>query len=98
MQNPYEAQGPYHTDNVFFDRLAAAFETMEELVSEGKIMNYGMSTYSSMRTKPSELKMHLSLQKVNDLACKIGGEKTHKFRYLQVPMNVMMPEAFVEPF
>ena len=98
LQNPYEAQGPYHTDNVFFDRLAAAFETMEELVQEGKIGNYGMATYSSFRVKPTDHKMHLSLQKVNDLACKIGGEKTHHMRYLQVPINVMMPEAFVEPF
>jgi aryl-alcohol dehydrogenase-like predicted oxidoreductase len=32
LQNPYEAQGPYNTDNVFFDRLTAAFECLEELV------------------------------------------------------------------
>ena len=29
LQNAYEAQGPYNTDNVFFDRLAAAFEFLE---------------------------------------------------------------------
>lgn len=57
-----------------------------------------MSTYSCMRVKPSDHKMYLSLQKVNDLACKIGGLKTHNMRYLQVPINIMMPEAFVEPF
>jgi hypothetical protein len=51
-----------------------------------------------MRVKPSDHKMYLSLQKVNDLACKIGGLKTHNMRYLQVPINIMMPEAFVEPF
>lgn len=32
LQNAYEAQGPYNTDNVFFDRLTKAFETMEQLV------------------------------------------------------------------
>lgn len=51
-----------------------------------------------MRVKPSENKMHLSLQKVHDIAKKVGGEKTHHMRYLQVPINVLMPEAFVEPF
>lgn len=29
LQNPYEAQGPYNTDNVFFDRLTKAFEFLE---------------------------------------------------------------------
>ena len=37
LQNPYEAQGPYNTDNVFFDRLAEAFEFLESMVEEGKI-------------------------------------------------------------
>ena len=60
LQNCYEAQGPFNTDNVFFDRLAEAFETMEALVSEGKIKNYGLATYSCFRVKPTELKMHLS--------------------------------------
>ena len=32
LQNPYEAQGPYNTDNVFFDRLTAAFEYLESAV------------------------------------------------------------------
>lgn len=29
LQNPYEAQGPYNTDNFFYDRLAQAFEFLE---------------------------------------------------------------------
>lgn len=32
-----------------------------------------------------------------ELAEKIGG-KDHHFRYIQVPVNVMMPEAFIEPW
>jgi aryl-alcohol dehydrogenase-like predicted oxidoreductase len=74
-----------------------AFETLEELVAEGKIRDYGLATYSSMRVKPTETKMHLNLQKVRDLAVKVGGDK-HHMRYVQTPINVMMPEAFVEPF
>ncbi len=30
LHNPYEAQGPYNTDNVFFDRLTKAFEFLEQ--------------------------------------------------------------------
>lgn len=61
IQNPYEAQGPFNTDNVFFDRLHSAFECLEGLAGAGKIKSYGISTYSSLRTKPSEYKMHLNL-------------------------------------
>lgn len=97
LQNAYEAQGPYNTDNVFFDRLTAAFEFLETQVQTGKIRNYGLATYSCFRVKPSEAKMHLSLEKVVRLAEKVGG-KEHHMRYIQVPINVMMPEAFVEPW
>jgi hypothetical protein len=41
--------------------------------------------------------MHLSLEKVVRLAEKVGG-KDHHMRYIQVPINVMMPEAFIEPW
>jgi len=54
LHNPYEAQGPFNTDNVFYDRLLAAFETMEKLVEEKKIKSYGIATYSSLRVKPQE--------------------------------------------
>ncbi|CDW83369.1 UNKNOWN [Stylonychia lemnae] len=95
LHNPYEAQGPYNTDNVIFDRITKAFEFMEQQVQAGKIRNYGLATYSSFRVKPSENKMHLSLEKIHQLAEKVGGKNNH-FKYIQVPINVMMPEAFVE--
>ena len=30
LHNPYEAQGPYNTDNVVFDRVREAFEFLEK--------------------------------------------------------------------
>lgn len=98
LQNPYEAQGPFNTENVFFDRLAQAFEFLEGAVQKGKIRDYGIASYSCFRAKPSQNKQHLSLQKVHRLAQKVGGDQDHHFRYLQVPINVMMPEAFCEPW
>lgn len=97
IQNPYEAQGPYNTDNVFFERLKQAFDCCEKLVAAGKIKNYGISTYSSLRTKPTEYKMHLNLQKVHRLAQSVVGEGSkHHFNFVQAPVNVIMPEALVE--
>ena len=82
LHNPYEAQGPYNTDNVFFDRLGKAFEFLESAVEQGKIRDYGMATYSCFRAKPSQSNVYLNLQKVHELAQKIGGEKDHHFKYI----------------
>lgn len=97
LHNPYEAQGPTNTDNVFFDRLGKAFEFLEKAVQQGKIRDYGLATYSCFRVKPSEKKIHLPLQKVHKLAEQVGGS-SHHMRYVQVPINIMMPEAFCEPW
>lgn len=97
LHNPYEAQGPYNTDNVFNDRLTKAFEFLEEAVQKGKIRDYGIASYSSFRVKPSEQNIHLNLQKVHQLAEKVGGANNH-FKFVQAPINVMMPEAFCEPW
>ena len=70
---------------------------MEQLVSENKIRAYGIATYSSLRVKPTEQKMHLNIQRVEKLAHKVAG-KSHNMKFVQVPVNVMMPEAFVEPW
>ena len=37
----------------------------------------------------------MNLQKTMEVAEKIGG-KNHGFRFIQVPIGVMMPEALVE--
>ena len=42
--------------------------------------------------------MHLNLQKVVQLAEKVGGEKTHNFKFIQAPINILMPEVFTEPW
>ena len=67
------------------------------MVNKGKIRNYGIGTYSSLRVKPSEHKMHLNIENVVKIAEKVAG-KEHHMRYVQVPINVLMPEAFVEPW
>ena len=66
-------------------------------MASGKIRSYGLATYSSFRVKPAETKIHLNLQKVHQLAEKVGG-KGHHLKFIQVPINVMMPEAFCEPW
>jgi hypothetical protein len=42
--------------------------------------------------------MHLNVQKVHKLAEEVGGTKDHHFKFVQVPINIIMPEAFCEPW
>ena len=54
-----------------------------------------MATWLCFRAKAEEEKIYLNLQKTMEVAEKIGG-KNHGFRFIQVPIGVMMPEALVE--
>jgi aryl-alcohol dehydrogenase-like predicted oxidoreductase len=76
----------------FEDRLARAFERLEQLCAAGQIRYYGAATWSGFRRKADHPK-RLSLQRFIELARQVGGED-HHFRFLQVPFNLGMPEAF----
>ena len=74
-------------------RLANAFERLEKNRVEGKIKFYGVATWNGFRLQPNERNYH-SLEKMWNIAEKIGGEN-HGFRFIQLPFNLMMPEAFL---
>lgn len=79
--------------------MTEAFEFLESMVEAGKIGQYGITTYNCLRVKPTSAKVHLNLQKLDRLAQKVVGEgKRHNMRFVQAPINILMPEAFVEPW
>mmetsp|Transcript_32966 Transcript_32966/g.57889 ORF Transcript_32966/g.57889 Transcript_32966/m.57889 type:complete len:236 (+) Transcript_32966:480-1187(+) len=94
LHNPAESQLPALDTNEFNKRLRAAFEFLERVRSEGKIRAYGLATWLSLRSPVSESQLHVSLEKTLKLAEEVGG-KNHGLEYVQVPINLMMPEAFV---
>ncbi|GMH42510.1 hypothetical protein BSKO_10429 [Bryopsis sp. KO-2023] len=94
LHNAAEVHLPDVGVDVFFRRLRAAFETLEELRKSGKIRAYGMATWDSFRVPPQH-KMYVSLEKVVELAREVGGVG-HGFRYIQLPVNLKMPEAWLE--
>ena len=73
LHNCFEMHGPHVPEQVFFDRLALAFEYLEKARGENKIKNYGLATWLCFRSKSSEDKLHLNFQRVVDLAKQIGG-------------------------
>jgi len=56
-----------------------------------------MATWNCFRTQSNNSGLHCNLQEIVSLAEKVGG-KDHGFRVIQVPINIMHPEAFVEKY
>lgn len=76
-------------------RLAKAFEKLEECRAAGKINFYGVATWNGFRISPQQTGFH-SLEKMVRIAEQIGGEG-HGFKFIQLPYNLAMPEAYVSP-
>jgi aryl-alcohol dehydrogenase-like predicted oxidoreductase len=77
----------------FEARLAKAFEKLEESRKNNKIQFYGVATWNGFRVAPDETGYH-SLERMVNIARQIGGE-SHGFRFIQLPYNLAMPEAFL---
>lgn len=76
----------------FVERLKDAFEALEDAVKAGKIRWYGVATWNAFRIPPGQ-KGYMPLEAVLQCAYEAGGEE-HHFRFIQVPFNLAMPEAW----
>jgi aryl-alcohol dehydrogenase-like predicted oxidoreductase len=75
----------------FHERLSAAFDTLEQAADEGLIRYYGLATWNGFRVAPAAPD-YLSLSEITALARNTRGMK-HRCRFLQLPLNLAMPEA-----
>jgi aryl-alcohol dehydrogenase-like predicted oxidoreductase len=90
VHNP-ETQLPEVGEAEFYARLTAAFRELEACASEGKIQVYGSATWHAYRVPPAH-EAGVSLEKT--IACaEAAGGKDHRFRVLQLPFNLGLPEA-----
>lgn len=94
LHNPEHAR-PRLGPRVFDEVMLEAFRACEALVAEGKAKAYGVATWNGFRVTPDRPD-HLSLERLLDLAEQAGG-KGHGFRWIQVPLNLGMPEALLAP-
>lgn len=76
----------------FRARLSEAFAMLEQLVREKKLRYYGAATWGGFRA-PAEAPDALHLSEFLDAARQAGGDQ-HHFRFVQLPFNLAMPEAF----
>lgn len=92
IHNPESQLG--EVDKYTFEaRLAKAFERLEENRSVGKVKFYGAATWNGFRVPPDNQSYH-SLERMVSIAKQIGGEN-HGFRFIQLPFNLAMPEAYL---
>ena len=76
----------------FYQRLRSAFNALEDAVEMDKIRYYGLATWSGFRLGPGE-RDYISLADVVKVARDLAGDG-HHLRFLQLPFNLAMPEAF----
>lgn len=77
----------------FRNRMRDAFAALEAAADRGWIRVYGLATWSGLRAKPHE-RDYLSLAEMVELAEEVAGPR-HRFKALQVPLNLAMPEAYL---
>jgi aryl-alcohol dehydrogenase-like predicted oxidoreductase len=92
VHNP-ESQLNAVPQDEFWQRLRAAFEFLEKAVADGRIKNYGVATWNGFRVDPNARDYH-SLETMVGCAREIAGD-AHHFRFIQLPLNLAMPEALV---
>ncbi|TLY00635.1 MAG: aldo/keto reductase [Thaumarchaeota archaeon] len=76
----------------FLERLEAVFSYYEEERRRGRLKYYGLATWNSFRV-PNSHPEHLNLDDAVDVARNVGGGD-HGFRFIQLPLNLGMTEAF----
>lgn len=86
LNNVIENHLPFVGADKFWKQLHQAFEFYEKMCQEGKIRWYGISSWASLRL-PREDKDHADLQKVVQVAKKVGGNN-HHFKFAQFPVKV----------
>ncbi len=90
VHNP-ESQLGHVSEEEFYARLKSAFESLEKSRAQGKLKFYGAATWNGFRVDRADRGYH-SLERMVATAREVGGE-AHGFRFIQLPLNLAMPEA-----
>ncbi len=92
LHNP-ETQLAEVSPDIFRERLKRAFAALEGAVRAGKLLYYGMATWNAFRVAEGS-RDSISLTAAAEIANEVGGH-AHHFRFIQLPFNLAMPEAYV---
>jgi aryl-alcohol dehydrogenase-like predicted oxidoreductase len=91
VHNPESQVGEVDA-NTFRKRMREAFEMLEGAVAENKVRYYGVATWNAFRVRDGQ-RGGMSLETTVEIAREAGGAG-HHFRFVQLPYNLGMLEAF----
>jgi len=91
LHNP-ETQLGFVDRREFDRRIRLAFYQLERQAVGGRIRYYGTATWDGYR-RPAGAPDALDLPRLLQIAAEEGGAQ-HHFRFIQLPFNLAMPEAF----
>lgn len=94
IHNPESQLGEVPREE-FRSRLKATFHSLEKAAKSSKIRWYGIASWNAFRVPEGETPF-MSLEGCLQAAHEAGGEN-HHFRFVQLPFNLGMPEAFGLP-
>jgi aryl-alcohol dehydrogenase-like predicted oxidoreductase len=92
LHNP-ETQLAEVSRELFHERVKRAFTQLEGCVKDHKLRFYGMATWNAFRV-PEGARDYISLSEMVSIARDVAGDN-HHFRWVQLPFNLAMPEAYV---
>jgi aryl-alcohol dehydrogenase-like predicted oxidoreductase len=75
----------------FYGQIRVAFERCEEMAARGLLRFYGVATWDAFRREQDPVSLH----RVAGIAREIAGQR-HRFRFVQLPFNLAMLEAFAK--
>ena len=73
----------------FYEQIRAAFERCEAMAARGWLRFYGVATWDAFRAETNVVSLH----RLVSIAREIAGPG-HRFRFVQMPFNLAMLEAF----
>ena len=91
LHNP-ETQLSEVSGEIFYERLKACFQVLEEAVEAGQIGAYGLATWDAFRVPPTH-KAHIDLVKAQTIAQTVSHQGSSHFKFIQLPLNLLMLEG-----
>ncbi|MGH9475790.1 MAG: aldo/keto reductase [Terriglobales bacterium] len=91
LHNPETQQAELSREE-FYRRVRLAFELCEKQAVQGRIRAYGLATWNGLRVPPDAVD-YLDLNRMVAIARELAGDE-HHFRFVQMPYNLAMPEAY----
>lgn len=73
----------------FYGQIRSAFACCEQLAASGWLRFYGVATWDAFRKEQGAVSLH----RLTSIAKEIAGPR-HRFRFVQLPFNLAMLEAF----